>query len=362
MRYFVPIANCIPIKGFRRSLIYDLQRHTLLPVPNDLYDILTIKWGSCIDAILERFPESSSQINEYFQYLLDNEFVFITEHEEEILCFPPLEKEWEYPGRIMNAVIELTDSNVNSMIELMPELQILGCRFMEVRSYCESSSSLETFFGSLRESAFRIIDLFVIGDTISTVDLEALLRNEKRIPSIFVETAENNRKSEFKEIQFVRKIQWHENASPSINDFVVNVEFFMESQFHNPYWNKRIWLTKEGLIKDGIEGTSYGPITIENLRKYSNEERIIENVPKDEIAVCSSCEFRYACYDSRIPVPAAHEYKWNHKSECNYNPFICKWKGEEGYKTLEECGIAITTVEYNLESARLAEINEEIWG
>jgi hypothetical protein len=44
------------------------------------------------------------------------------------------------------------------------------------------------------------------------------------------------------------------------------------------------------------------------------------------------------CVDNRIP-KQTKVGSWYYETECNYNPYISKWKGEGGYKTLIECGI-----------------------
>ena len=39
--YFKLFASCIPVKGFIRSMIYDLHRFNFELIPNSLYKILT---------------------------------------------------------------------------------------------------------------------------------------------------------------------------------------------------------------------------------------------------------------------------------------------------------------------------------
>ena len=41
------------------------------------------------------------------------------------------------------------------------------------------------------------------------------------------------------------------------------------------------------------------------------------------------------CPDDRIPVKCKGG-GWKQETECFYNPFIAKWKGEEGYLPLSE--------------------------
>ena len=53
--------------------------------------------------------------------------------------------------------------------------------------------------------------------------------------------------------------------------------------------------------------------------------------------------------------------EWYHKIECNYNPYIAKWKGEDGYRTLSDCGVISNENEFSIDHERIAKINEELW-
>ena len=69
----------------------------------------------------------------------------------------------------------------------------------------------------------------------------------------------------------------------------------------------------------------------------SNEFQKFWNVHKDVCDVCKDCEFKYMCVDNRIP-QKKNEKEWFHTTECNYNPYIAKWKEEKGYITIKELG------------------------
>jgi hypothetical protein len=44
------------------------------------------------------------------------------------------------------------------------------------------------------------------------------------------------------------------------------------------------------------------------------------------------------CIGGRVPIQRK-DGAWYHTSECCYNPYIAKWAGEEGYKSLKEVGV-----------------------
>ena len=67
------------------------------------------------------------------------------------------------------------------------------------------------------------------------------------------------------------------------------------------------------------------------------------------------------CFDNRIPIKR-NEKEWFMESDCHYNPYIAKWKGEEGYKTLTECGIQSNKEGFKINRKKLNTINKELWG
>ena len=66
------------------------------------------------------------------------------------------------------------------------------------------------------------------------------------------------------------------------------------------------------------------------------------------------------CVDNRLPYQRKNG-NWYHKKECNYNPYISKWKGEEGYHTIEACGVITNENGYYRDDERIASINKGLW-
>ena len=81
-----------------------------------------------------------------------------------------------------------------------------------------------------------------------------------------------------------------------------------------------------------------GTKDLKNITNSKNFQRSW-NVIKDITDVCRNCEFRYMCVDNRPVYKRVSDSLYYHKEECNYNPFISKWRGQENYLTLKECGI-----------------------
>lgn len=103
-------------------------------------------------------------------------------------------------------------------------------------------------------------------------------------------------------------------------------------------------------------------------KKYSIndiENKLLEpfwHSAKTKTDICQNCEFRYMCIDNRLPTQRQTDGLWYHTVECNYNPYIAKWKGEEGYRTLAQCGVKSDETGFSIDHERIAKINEELWG
>ena len=109
---FVVFANCKLVKGASRSSICDLQRNQIKLIPNDLFEILSIHEGKSIQEIKKKFGNRYDKtIDEYFEFLVENEFIFFTDNPK---LFPKLSDEWDHPSKITNAIIDRNlDSNYN---------------------------------------------------------------------------------------------------------------------------------------------------------------------------------------------------------------------------------------------------------
>ena len=61
------------------------------------------------------------------------------------------------------------------------------------------------------------------------------------------------------------------------------------------------------------------------------------DINKDEIEICKDCEFRHMCLDCRVFIDDPNN-AYSRPSKCGYNPYICKWEGEEGFVPINEIG------------------------
>ncbi len=82
---------------------------------------------------------------------------------------------------------------------------------------------------------------------------------------------------------------------------------------------------------------NYGNINDVDLKEVvdSKEFQKLWQIKKDNIKVCKDCEFRHMCMDCRAFRKDENDL-YSQSAKCNYNPYIAKWKGQDGYITVEE--------------------------
>jgi radical SAM protein with 4Fe4S-binding SPASM domain len=84
-------------------------------------------------------------------------------------------------------------------------------------------------------------------------------------------------------------------------------------------------------------------------------------ISKDKIDVCKDCEFRHICTDCRCFIKDPNNI-YSQPAKCPYNPYICKWQGEEGYIPVEECGMYSKETGFVPNKQKINELNKKIWG
>ncbi len=146
--------------------------------------------------------------------------------------------------------------------------------------------------------------------------------------------------------------------------FTINLPFFTESQCHNTCLNRKICIDAEGNIKNcPAMAKSYGNIKDTTLEEAINKPgfKDLWYICKDQIDVCKDCEFRHLCTDCRAFIKDP-ENIYSQPAKCTYNPYICKWQGEEGYVPVEECGTYSRETGFVPDKKKIAKLNKLIWG
>lgn len=334
--FFKLFANCIAVKGARRSIICDLQRRNYHFIPNDLYDILTDKEGKNLNSVIEeKGIENKNTILEYFEFLEKCEYIFWCDTIEEWNYFPKLTLDWYSPYLINNAIIDVDETSNHDFKDIFKQLEELGCKDIQIRIFATFElTTIDVFLSYLNDSPIRSIELILKYDPVIRLkDAETLCEKHKRVRTIIFHSALENKvikalNSGMGHIILVKDKVLSSDHCGIVNPFYFNVDIklFSEAQSHNTCLNRKVSIDRHGNIKNcpsmikhfgNIKNTSLGSsISNKDFKHYWN-------INKDQINVCSDCEFRYICTDCRAFVKGD---TYSKPSKCNYDPYNSEWK------------------------------------
>lgn len=347
--------NKIPIKGFCRSTIYDLREKKVSFIPNDLFNLLNNNFSSHKNDFIP---------DEYFSFLLKEKIIYTGEER----LFSELSKKWKSPSFITNIIISLTPQNINHISNCSDIFDDILCKNIQIQVDLNITEfELETLLDKFNQSSILYIELVFYKRKIkfSIDQLRKFCETNPRVLNFIIEDTKNS--IEYLDFKKVISVTYCEFKN---NFFVIqdpNLSLFTESQKHNTYFNRKLYIGKEGEIKNAPEcEKEFG--YIQEIKDVEELKQIISNstfqkywfIHKDLIDVCKDCEFRHTCVDSRLPYQRK-DTSWYHKKECDYNPYICKWKGEKDYKTLEKCGVIVNKNGYSINRERITNLNKELW-
>ena len=332
--YFKLFACCFPVKGAIRAVICDVQRSEYSFIPIGLYEILMHCNDLSVEGIYVKYKNvSPSILDEYFEWLILKEYGFYT---NEPWSFPKIKMTFHTPEKINNAIIDLDCKSIHNYESIFTQLDILGCKFIEIRSYdVIYYSSIMSILSYAKRLRFRNVDLILKYSNVYLYELSEIKNIFVQYPfigSITFHSAELNSNSSpitGRYLNYTTQIIDSENCCGQISKkyFSNNLETYTESQFFNTCLNKKISIDKYGSIKNcpsmKKEFGNVGNISLSDVID-SDEFISLWKLKKDEILTCKVCEFRYMCTDCRA---YTNGNIINGKPEkCNYNPYTAKWE------------------------------------
>ncbi|MFZ7166079.1 MAG: hypothetical protein ACO1G5_00895 [Bacteroidota bacterium] len=384
------ISSCFVTKGYSRSVIIDTQRADYRIVPNSLIgfmDTMQFKSKREIYGTTSNEDESST-VTEYLDYLEEMEFSFwcpkIIENN-----FPDVSLEWDSHSVIQNAIISI--NRTTDILTIISQLERFNCFHIQLRLYDYLRvEDLDILLKHFEFSIFTSIELHLGYFNTAINDIAEILAKHPRVHVIlFLNSAEEAIYSvnEYQRIVFssIDADKSDSVSNISIEQFIANITFYNESLLHNVYFNRKLCLDKDGYIRNSLElPWHYGNISDTQMedavksreaeshffKKYARADidfgkikpafNSLWDIHKQMIDVCKDCEFRNMCLDARCPLQRENG-TWYHNTECNYNPYISKWHGEDGYKTLSECSVIANETTYYRDDKVLEEINKILW-
>lgn len=337
------------IEGYNRVLLFDSLRQEFYFLPKKVVDNLYIN----------RKTNEIDPKNPLFNFLYDNELIFSINHRF-VKNFPEINKYWETVYPLDNILYFVNDSTIQHLKKL-----INIDKFGQIHFIFNSQISDATL-----NKVFKLIE-FIYCDTIKITDEDGL--NSTQISTIIEQiNIKINRQIILNGISkhYVNRINrdgvFIDNKKSIYDKLTYSFDDYYEAQEHHTYFNKKLTIDGKGnILNDYKDKADFGNIknieTFGQLLKIANREEFKKkwHLKKSNTDVCKVCEFRFNCIDARQPYERGGSVY--HKIECNYNPYICKWKGEEGYRPLSECGVISNDEGLSINHEKIAKINTELW-
>jgi SPASM domain peptide maturase of grasp-with-spasm system len=331
--YFKLFANCIPVKGVKRSCLCDLQRGTIKFIPNLLYDILIKKKKTILDIKGEYNNEYDKGIDNYFSLLKKEEWGFYTNEPDK---FPDLDLEWHSPIIITNAIFDYNPYWESEIPQAFEQLNELGCEALQLRFYDQIKiKTIDALLATLSKSRIKSIELLIKYNVNSEEDIILLCQTHLRIHSIIIHSAPYNKfvldnKNLLVSLNYTTNVidsKFHCGQINSLH-FSLNIHSFIESQTRNSCLNQKISIDIKGEIKNCPSlNKSYGNIKNTTLKQAIEKQgfKDLWKIKKDDIDICKECEFRYVCTDCRAYIEDP-ENLYSKPLKCGYDPYTSKWE------------------------------------
>jgi SPASM domain peptide maturase of grasp-with-spasm system len=334
--FFRLFANCIPVKGARRSIICDLQRHTYSFIPNDLFEILQECKGSTYYELRNRFKGGDLVVfDEYFEFLVSHEYGFWCDNTE-LELFPDLKLVYEAPSIITNAIIDVSERSIHNYNIIFKQLDDLGCKHLQIRFFkFISLAELEEVLKMLYDKRIRSVQLLLQYSSEYTKEsLTRLCWRNLRIINIVVASSPEQSShlagvDDYTNINFLTQNIDNCHSCGLVNEayLTVDIHLFSESQAHNSCLNRKIGIDEIGDIKNCPSMVkSFGNVSLVELKSVISDTEFTKlwSINKDQIKGCMDCEFRYICTDCRAYLSDATDLQ-SKPLKCGYNPHTAIW-------------------------------------
>ena len=337
--HFRIFDQCALVKGASRSTVCDLQRKSIKFIPNDLVDILTEHKSISIGDIKSKFdPNDGQVIDSYFDFMLENEFIFLCE-KEELKLFPKISLTYDQTSIITNAIIDINAASDFDVKSVTYQLSKLGCSQLLIRYFYDVSiDKIKSDLFYLKKSRIEELSLAIpYQKKLTHSSIEHIVIEFPRINSIIIYCTPSGKFKSLRdknEILGVELTIIDQNISTTghcgfigPDYFVANPGFYLESLSYNNCLNRKISIDINGEIKNcpSME-KSFGNVKSTSLSSVADKSSFqkLWHLNKDSIDKCKDCEFRYVCSDCRA---FTEDGKINSKPlHCNYNPYTAKWE------------------------------------
>lgn len=332
-------SHCIIVQGAERSVICDLQRQNIYPVPNAFSALF--KDGRYID-----IPETVSQLDdegneilkEYFEFLEENELAFYCSSEDFPL-FPKMAEEWLFPAHISHCILDAWNELPYFNGSFLKQLEVLCCNFIQFRFFKKVTwQELDRIMALINPSQIKSVEIILPFDKEDGEfykKAESFVSENEKISNLTLSGA--SEKKIYNEglygMGFILQTEKHITSQyhcgmVDSSLFSVNIPTYTESLAHNSCLNRKISIDTEGNIKNCPSmKESFGNIRSTSLQEAVDNPEFKKywNITKDQIIKCKDCEFRHICTDCRAYTDNPDDL-YSAPLKCGYDPYTCEWE------------------------------------
>jgi len=325
--HFILFSNCILVKGYSKSIIMDLQRNGYLPIPNLLFDVLSLDLKkNSVGDIKQYFNDMyNNGINSYFKYLIDEEFGFLT---DEPRNFPSLTTKFLSPFSILSSVININEESKFELGAVLQQLVNQGCQLIQIRITKKMTLSyLNEELRCIIGSRVKLVEIFIKDRGIALDDIITLFGQNLRVKFIIYSSNNYLLEHQYNNIYYIKEnLNLHQKEVIDPRLFISNIPFYVESKNFNIGLNRKVSIDYDGSIKNFVNHSEiFGNISNIRLKDIIVDEDFQTKwkITNDIIEKCKDCEFRYMCLSNSDIL--AKDSKYYKVEQCKYDPYIGKW-------------------------------------
>ncbi|TDE03735.1 hypothetical protein [Flavobacterium hiemivividum] len=299
-------AFCKIVDGTEQSIICDFQKLSIKYIPNSMVEVIKKLQGNEYLKVKEEFNDQKSVFKSYVDFLIKEKFVFFSDERDN---FVPIENYWVSPEIINNAILEYNFENYK-IEEVLDQLDDLNCKFVEIRFLDYNNEKLlqiEKILNHCNNFGFRSMRLFLpYIDNKTVTKIYHKFKEYKKV-EVFIFYNSPKEKLTYKthNTVFVKKIMDDIRTSNfNEKDIIIDLEYYLEAQKHNPYYNKKVSINYLGNVKNCIKNKAvFGNINISSLLSIVETKSFQElwYVSHDKISGICTSEMRY---NRLVQIPA----------------------------------------------------------
>ncbi|WP_066755551.1 hypothetical protein [Crocinitomix algicola] len=367
--YFKLFSDCSIVTGYRNAILLDFTRPNKSNfVPKELLSFLNSCANKTVEDVLNHYNNEDKQVAiEYLDFMVENEFGFFVSDKLKN-NFPTINTNLKKsPEIIDNVVLEIDGNNLKHLKSIHSLIEKCLVASLEIRCLSLTNQELEQLILSFSASIVQSINIYLkyIPNSMQLDDLEKIATLNSRIKKFIAYGGDYNATSTInRDIQITSK-KFNENKIVRAN--IINLSYHIESLNVCTYRYKKLYISLNGDLKnhlscDKVIGNIRTDKTEKLIEFFIEEHSKNENwfIKKSNIDVCRDCEFRTVCFTNNLPLKNNQGGLYL-ETECTYNPYIGKAVGEEGYKTLEDCGVISNEKGFKIDHEKITLINKELW-